>query len=182
MNSNRIDQLIANTILNSLDTLPAVGKVEAKQVRVHGHLIADYARIKLGCMHDVVEATDNAVLDDAFSNLVEGLRDDDTFVDAHCAAPDHVEQLSRAPVQVRATCGVVEQDRSREEQRAALREFEWRDRRHGPGGAETGARRRARGGRGEGRSRRGGTRRSRGRSIMGCHSLPGARPAKHGWC
>jgi hypothetical protein len=86
MKSDNIDQLIANTILNSLDTLPALGKVEAKQVRVNGYLIADYARIKLGCMYDVVEATDNAVLDDAFSNLVEGLRDDDTFVDAHCAA------------------------------------------------------------------------------------------------
>lgn len=86
MKSHDMQQLIANTLLNSMDIIPHAGKVEAKHVRVYGELAADYINLKSHDMLDLLENMDDAVLNDAFAHLLEGIKDNDDHVDAHCAA------------------------------------------------------------------------------------------------
>jgi hypothetical protein len=84
--SNTKQELIANAIVNSLDIMPHAGKVEAKHVRVTGQMTSDYIKLSTHSMHDLIDELDNVVLDEAYDHLIDGLRDDDEFVDAHCAA------------------------------------------------------------------------------------------------
>lgn len=86
MKSTNMQELIANAILNSIDIMPHAGKVEAKHVRVTGQMTSDYIKLSTHSMHDLIDELDNVVLNEAYDHLVDGLRDDDEFVDAHCAA------------------------------------------------------------------------------------------------